>query len=198
MGRHTWWRAVGLGCAAAVVLATVGAPALADDAKSKVSQQYAVWARFKPGSSSTLSADVDMNGQKVTVTVVQTLVSVTPTEATLTITSTMNRAGMAQAPFTQKRVVPAVAGTQEPKASGTADVSAIGKTFHCQVYDMTRWTGPAGPHPGGPARANGKVYAADDVPGGVVKIEAAAAAPAGGAASSGVSMSFLLTAMDVR
>ena len=172
---------VGLLLPALAATARAAAPSTAP-AATVDNPQYAMWAPFKPGSSATMVGDVDAGPQgKVHLEVTQTLRSVTPDVVTLAQVTRVTMGGQVQ-PVTRPLVqmIPAKQARAEMVRAGSADAQAMGRTFTCRVYHVG----------GGAAGPPGTAYAADGVPGGVVKLVVNA--------PDGTPITFVLSATDVK
>jgi hypothetical protein len=187
--RNQMARACGL--TMAVMAAAAPAARAGDAAGGKVdSPRYAAWSKCKPGTSATLSADLTMGTAKVHVEMTRTLVSVTPDAATVTVVTKASAMGHDNPPQSRTENVPAKEDASTVTDAGKADVTAMGKTYSCHVYQTTASaagvTGGRGAAPTGTA----KMYFSDDVPGGLVKLEATG--------PTGAVIDFVLTAVDVK
>ncbi len=141
---------------------------------------YQLWAKFKPGSSATLSGDVAVPGMgQAHMDLTVTLTAVTPDAVTLGLAQKITVGGQTQTMPARTQTIQAGQAVQLHPA-GTADVAALGKTFPCTIYET--------PMPGG--RGSVKMYANPDVPGGTVQVEM----PLPG----GQSNKMVLTAMDAK
>ena len=81
------------------------------------------------------------------------------------ILATMNIAGQNNELSPQKQDIPAQIAKRTITQSATEKVDAAGKTFECKVYEMSN-------DESGQPGAKAKVWLSDEVPGGVVKLEA--------------------------
>jgi hypothetical protein len=126
------------------------------------------WKKFAEGSNSTLSMTIEAVGQKMTSEAVSKLVKKEDDGVTIEVSSSMEIAGQKQTmpPQTQK-VAPKVEKADAPTQVGesTEKVEAAGKTFDCKVYEVSK------KQPNGQT-VKAKMWVSDDVPGGVVKMEA--------------------------
>jgi hypothetical protein len=156
--------------------------------------KYTAWSKFKPGSSNTVSADVDMGGTHVHINVKRTLISVTDAEVVVELKSTVTVMGRDQQGQPIQQTFDAKADKDVITQKGQQDVDAMGKTFKCTVYEATtkedvKPDPQAKPMPGANAKT-ATVYTSDDVPGGLVKLETQG--------QDGKSMVFILTAMEAK
>jgi hypothetical protein len=203
MVSHARRWAAGLVCVGAVMVAA--GSARADDATAVPSPRYAAWAKCKPGTSATLSGDMDMGQMgKIHTEITRTLVSVTPDAATVTVLSKITMMGTERPGRTRTETIPAKEPPRDMKQTGTVDVEAMGKSYKCKVYEATGAAagqaspvagrpgmgGPGAPAGYNPADAKATAYISDDVPGGMVKLEVTGAA--------GKLVTFVLTAVDVK
>ena len=145
--------------------------------------QYALWAKYKPGSSATLTGDIDSQMGKIHVEMTQTLSSITADKATVSSAETVTVMGQSRTMPAQTHDVDAKEAKEEATQTGTKDVTAMGKTFPCKVFEETVKGGMGG---GGKITA----YVNADVPGGVVQMDV----PAPG----GKTGSLVMTAMDAK
>src|SRR3954463_5513795 len=115
----------------AINLAAAGAHAEQQD-----NQQYLHWAKFKPGSSATMSGEADNAGQKVQLDMTNTLVEVTKEKVVLETSSTYKLGDKEQKGPPHKRDV---AAKEEKKSDvkevGEEEVQAAGKKFKCKVIE---------------------------------------------------------------
>ena len=166
--------------------------ARADDTRDN--PNYQVWSKFKPGSTSTVSADLRDGQDNIHVETTRTLVSITADQVVIHKVSTATQKGhiKTQAPVTE--TIPAKTTKDEIKETGHKDVDAMGKTFNCRVWDSTTAppkanTGPgAKPAPGDGVKAT--IYISDDVPGGIVRLD--------GTGPNGQSLVFVLTKFETK
>ncbi len=154
--------------------------------------RYTAWAKFKPGSTNTLAADMDRHGNKVHIEVKRTLISISDTEAVIETKAVVNVMDHDhEMPATQE-TIKAKANAEDFKQTGEQSVDAMGKTFKCKVYEAAAKPDATVDRKEVPGtNMQGKkatVYASDDVPGGVVKLETDEPA--------GKTLTFILTAMD--
>ena len=158
--------------------------------------QYTHWAKFKAGSSSTLTCDskVGPNAIDIHIETTTTLDSVTPDEVALTSSSKVDVMGHSNNPVPVKKTIKAKAPAHESKQAGEKDVQAMGKTFKCKVFELTGNAAAANNAKGANAKnvkdAKATIYVNGDVPGGLVKMELT-----GG---DGKTMVFNLTAMTAK
>jgi hypothetical protein len=160
------------------------------------SPQYQAWAKFKPGSSSTLTSDMKVgpNGSMtIHVEMTTTLLSVTPEQAEVEAVSKTDMMGRGGNPTHVKRTIKAKEPARDMKETGTEDVKAMDKTFKCKVFKLS---GEAAANQGsgrggrGPANATVTLYVNPDVPGGIVKMETIA--------EGAPPFIFILSAMNVK
>lgn len=157
-------------------------------AEQQDNQQYLHWAKFKPGSSVTMTGNVEGNAQKVQIDMTNTLVEVKPDKLVLESYSTLNIAGQDRKSPARKRDVPA---KEEKKAVvkevGEEQIEAAGKKFKCKVIEGETDVAPG---PGGASgKAKAKIWIADEVPGGAVKMVVT---------SDRGTMTFTLKSFDVK
>ena len=182
---------------AAIFGLTIGSATLQTRAADDVANpQYAAWAKFKPGSSATLSCDMKVGPNAIDIHIEMTKTLVEVAADSLIVESSTKSKAMGHESNTPatKQTVKATAPAKDVKETGTADVMAAGKTYTCKVLELTGDAAAANAsRPGGrPAAANAKatIYVNHDVPGGVVKMELTA--------GDGKVMTFILTASEVK
>ncbi len=128
--------------------------------------QYQGWKKFAEGSSATLTSTINAGGQKVESESVRKLVSKADDAVTIEVTANVTFAGQAHTSPAHQQKIPAQIDKKDAQVSTSSEkVEAAGKTFDCKVYNVTQTT-PDG------KTVNAKVWITDDVPGGVVKMEA--------------------------
>ena len=129
--------------------------------------RYAAWAKFKVGSSETYAGDLKVQGRPSHITVKQTLAAVTADEVTLTVETTVEMGGQ---PVTLKTQQQTIAAKTDQLASihqtGTEDVTAMGRSFPCDVKVLT----PVDDDPNQSRKTVADLC--PNVPGGIVKIDA--------------------------
>jgi hypothetical protein len=161
--------------------------------------RYKAWAKFKPGSSATLAADISFNANQNNVTahmeMTRTLKSVTDDQVEIEVVTKMDVMGHSQTSPPRIENIKADESSKDVKELDKQSVDAMGKTFSCKVYelsgDQASSVAPTGPgaHPN-PGSGKATIYANEDVPGGIVKIDATG--------REGKQVTFLLTAMDAK
>ena len=162
MSMTTFIRALAL--VAAGILA-VHSGASTARAEQQDSQAYLHWAKFKPGSTATMTGEADNGGQKVKLDMTNTLVEVTKEKIVLEATSTYSFAGKEQKSPPRKRDVAAREEKKsEIKELGEEEIEAAGKKFKCKVIEGE------GEGAGGAAKAKAKIWISEEVPGGAVKM----------------------------
>lgn len=127
--------------------------------------QFAHWSKFEIGSSATLSTEILTGGQKVSTVSTNKLLEKNGEKVIVEISGTMNIAGQNNELPPQKQDIPAQIAKRTITQSATEKVDAAGKTFECKVYEMSN-------DESGQPGAKAKVWLSDEVPGGVVKLEA--------------------------
>jgi len=128
--------------------------------------QYQAWANYGVGSSETLEGHIDGgNGQKMTMESTHTLKEKTGEQVTIEITVTMEMMGQKHTSPPQQQVIKAKSEKQDVDEVGKEEVSAAGKAFNCKVYEAHSLNPQAGD-------AKARIWVSDQVPGGVVKMEA--------------------------
>jgi hypothetical protein len=130
---------------------------------------------------------------------VKTLISIDPEKAVVQTQSTVNIMGRDNNAPPRQETISAKGGDESYQSAGEKDVQAMGKSFKCKAYEATRQPAPTPPGvppaaanaPGANAQgAKALVYISDQVPGGVVRLEATGQA--------GQNMVFILTGMDAK
>jgi hypothetical protein len=177
------------------VLAGLFGPALALGGDLKDNPNYQVWARFKPGSSSTVTADIRDGDGNMHIETTRTLVSVTDDEVVIKTVSKLRRKGKetTQQPISQ--TIKAKTDKDEIKETGDKDMDAMGKTFKCRVWDSTGPKAAEKPKPGEhktiePGAMKATIYVSGDVPGGVVRLD--------GVGPNGENVTFVLTKFEAK
>jgi hypothetical protein len=133
-------------------------------AQQQDNQQYLHWAKFKPGSTATMSGEADNGGQKVQLDMTNTLVEVTKDKVVLETSSIYKLGAQEQKGPPHKRDVPAKEEKKsEVKEVGEETIEAAGKKFKCKVIEGE------GVGAGG-NKAKAKVWVSEEVPGGAVKM----------------------------
>jgi hypothetical protein len=132
---------------------------------------YAAWSKFNIGSSETLAADMqgaNPQAPKMTMEMVRKLVEKADDHITVEVTTTIDVAGQKKEMPPRQQKVPAKIEKKDVKSSGTEDVEAAGKKYTCKVYDMKNFSAQN-------PDASVKLWVNDDIPGGLVKMEAESA-----------------------
>jgi hypothetical protein len=183
---------VAVAIAALSCLSTVTARA-ADDTKDN--PKYQAWAKFKAGSTNTIATDIERGPNKIHVEITRTLISVSDKEVVVESVTTANVMGHDHAAPATRETIPAqIAKDQiKPVDDKEKDVEAMGKTFKCKTWE---WVGDPNAKPdahsatGTDPTKKVVVYASEDVPGGIVKMEATG--------KGDVPIVFVLTAMEAK
>ena len=156
--------------------------------------KYQAWAKFKPGSSSTISADIDKAGNKIHLDMTRKLVSLDDDKVVIEVASTVTFMGHDHAAPTRQETYPAKIDKEKVdiKKTGDKEIDAMGKTFKCTVYEATG--DPDAPTGRGavmnPDNMKATAYISDDVPGGLVRLD--------GKGQDGKDMTLVLTAMETK
>ncbi len=171
----------------------VTATVRADDSANP---KYAAWSKFKPGSYNTVASDMDAHGSKIHIEVKRTLVSVSDDEVVVETKTTVNVLGHDHEYPGVNQTIKAKIDKEEIKQTGEQDVQAMGKSFKCKVFEASGKTDAPAPdkHEVPGSNIEGRkatVYANDDVPGGIVKLETVGA-------DGKTAISFVLTDMQVK
>jgi len=178
-------------CAFAAAGCLSALPARADDMKDN--PKYQAWAKFKPGSNSTIATDIEAGPNKIHLEITRTLISVTDKEAVIESVTTVNMMGQDHKQPPTRETIPVQIGKDQIKSTDDKDVEAMGKTFKCKVWEAAG-DPDAKPQahaaPGMDPSKKAVIYASDEVPGGIVKIEATG--------RGDKQVVFLLTAMEAK
>ncbi len=129
---------------------------------------FAAWSRFNIGSSETLTAELqgpNADAPKMTMEMTRKLIEKTDDHVTIEVTTTMDIGGQKRTMPPRNQNVPAKMEKKDVKSSGSEDVEAAGKKYTCKVYDVK---GFSAQNPD----ATVKLWVNDDIPGGLVKMEA--------------------------
>jgi hypothetical protein len=164
--------------------------AIAED--SAVNPKYAAWSRFKPGSYSTVEADIEVRGKRHHITTTRRLISIDGDKAVVETKSTESEMGHDRSAAPWQATILAKGDSEKFKQTGEKEIEAMGKTFKCKVYE-TRGSPDAKPNKGvtgSPDDVKATVYLCEDVPGGLVRLES----PAG----DGKELTFILTGMESK
>jgi hypothetical protein len=153
---------------AAVVLfclTLLAAPAAGADEKKPAdtpaeNPRFTHWAKFKTGSSITMTGEVDAGGQKVQTQVKTTLVEVAKDAVTVETVISMNLGGQEHAQPARKEVIKAATAGETMKLVAEEEVTVAGKALKCKVYEFQK--------PG--QKETTKVWVSDVVPSGAVKM----------------------------
>ena len=180
----------------AAIICLVSAPLRADD--KKPNPNYQVWAKFKPGSTCTVVADIRDGQDNIHIETTRTLISINADEAVVQTVSKAKRKGHQDTQAPIKQTIPAVIDLGKPdkeqiKETGSKDIDAMGKTFKCRVWDSTPPKAAAGSHPPKLSAAEGMkatIYISDDVPGGIVRLD--------GVGQNGQTVTFVLTEFETK
>jgi hypothetical protein len=175
------------------LLFPAGISAIAQAGESRDNPNYAVWAKFKPGSTSTVTADIRDGENNIHVEVTRTLESVSDDKIVVKKVSVSKEKGHVQTTAPETETIPAKTEKDEIKETGKKDIDAMGKTFKCRVWDSKTAGKAAAGTPSNPAPAptvNATVYVSDDVPGGVVRLDMVT--------PKGQSVNFVLTSFEAK
>lgn len=128
--------------------------------------QYQGWKKFGEGSSATLTSTMSAGGQKIESESVRKLVSKADDSVTIEVTASVTFAGQSHStPPHEQKIAAQIDKKDADVSTSNEKVEAAGKTFDCKVYNITQAT------PDGKS-VTAKVWITDEVPGGVVKMEA--------------------------
>jgi hypothetical protein len=194
-------RRFGLVCAAALLTGGVSFVARAEQIDSP---RYQAWAKFKVGSSHTLSGEMNAGGMQIQTEMTEKLVEVTDDHVAVETTTTTNVMGQSHTSPPRQRTIPAKEDIKDAKEVGTEDVQAMGKTFSCKVWELADVgappagrPGPGGPSPDNQRKSSAKIWASPDVPGGMVKMEFQSHSGAPGQGPD-MNMTYLLKSYEVK
>lgn len=139
-------------------------------AEMKENPEYVNWAKWKPGTTTIFTTDLDMGSVKIHVETSNKLVKVDADKIIVEqVATTTTMTGEPRSSPAKQREIPAKKEiATDPKNLGEEDVEVGGKKIHCKVYEGTQES-PGGPG-GKPAEIKAKVYVSDTVPGGMVKM----------------------------
>lgn len=157
-----------IGMLAALALVLTAATVRADQVANP---RFAHWTKFAIGSSETLQGDVQTGGMTMTFVATYTLTEKADDHVTLTVDVGMQMFGQPHN-HTRTETVPSTYDSTNVQSLPDEKVDAAGKTFDCKVYQI-----PDSQKSG----ATAKIWAADGVPGGLIKLQATGV---GGAGSS--------------
>jgi hypothetical protein len=184
-------RSISIFTLAGALLGTVCSAARADDSANP---KYTAWSNFKAGSSSTVEADMDVQGNKFHISMVRTLVSIDADKAVVAIKSTVNVMGHDHDAPIRTETISAKGNPDSLSPTGEKDVEAMGKTFKCKVFDAKGNPNAVPDRSAGPIgnvdNMKATVYVSDQVPGGLVRLESTT--------MTGKDLTFVLTAMEAK
>jgi hypothetical protein len=126
---------------------------------------YAAWAKFKPGSTASVKHTMHMegNGMNMDQTFETTTKLVEVTSEKVTVESSTTMAGTTS---THSQDIAAKIDSTDkkaPKQIGQESATAAGKSYSCKVYDLQLEQNGT--------LVNAKAWIADEVPGGLVKMQ---------------------------
>ena len=168
-------------------------PAQAGDLKDN--PNYQIWSKFKPGSSSTVTADIRDGDDNMHVETTRTLVSVTDDEVLVKTVSKLRRKGKETTQQPVSQTIKAKTDKDEIKQTGDKDTEAMGKTFKCKIWDSAGPKATEKPKPGehkttDPGAIKATIYVSDEVPGGIVRLD--------GVGANGETVTFVLTKFEAK
>ncbi len=161
--------------------------------------QYTSWAKFKVGTSVTLKTESDMGGMNSQMETTMTLLELTPDKAVVETKMSMNAAGHQMDMPARKMDIPAKIEKPAPTLNGatpatepakvdakqsTEEIDVAGKKIKCKVVEATTVTNGM--------TTKSKSWTSEEVPGGLVKMEATMEGPAKGTTKMAV------TAMTIK
>jgi hypothetical protein len=127
---------------------------------------YAVWAKFKVGSSKTLSGTIQMGSARIEVQTTYTLREVTPSHVVVESRTTTDFGNGPHVGKPVRQVEAAKVEAEEIRNLGHENTEAMGRSFSCTVYQMKDDAVNGVERPWG---GKAKVWVCPEVPGGVVK-----------------------------
>src|SRR4051812_32423765 len=149
----------------------------ADDKPEMVDDpRYKAWAKFAPGSTSTLAGQMTAQGMQMQMEMKSTLADVKPEAVKVDQELTITVMGNVQQPPKRTQTINAKAPKADVVEKGEQDVEAMGKTFHCKVIEVKRM-----PMGGGPGMGGGRGGPGRGGPGGPGGGGPGAGGPRGGA-----------------
>ncbi|MDQ3441890.1 MAG: hypothetical protein M3478_16225, partial [Planctomycetota bacterium] len=141
---------------------------------------YLAWSKFKPGTQVDLDMILGVGGQKMTSNVTMTLSEVSAEKAVVESVAKMNLPGLpggggqpekqshthlAKVPKSEAdRAFMPPGAVGDSKETGTETIAAAGKSYECKVREFTGKIKSQD--------AKGKMWRSEQVPGGLVKMEA--------------------------
>jgi hypothetical protein len=150
---------------------------------------YKAWSSYKVGSNKTLSSTMTVGpGIEVKMDLIVTLKTVADDHVTVETVSSSTVNGQSHQAPPRSADYPVKIDDKSLTDVGSDTVSAMGKKFDCKVLSLK--SGAAGVASTGSA----KVWLSDDVPGGVVQIQATATRPAGQTAT----ITWTITAFEAK
>jgi len=129
---------------------------------------YQAWAKFKVGSSTTLTGTMNAGPMTIEAQLTQTLVERNDAEVVIEAVTVTTFAGQEHKGPPQRQTIRAKAPREDWKEIGDEDVQAAGQTFKCKVIESKR----AVPSRGGQTTETvAKVWVSPKVPGGTVQMK---------------------------
>jgi len=181
-----WLKRAVLLSAMGMSLVVISSARAADDANPR----YTHWSRYKVGSNTTMVANVSTpQGMTINMEMKRTLKELTDDKAVIEVVSSTEVMGQSHPGKPHDEIIQAKKAENDAyKEVGHETVEAAGKSYDCTVIEATQ-TVPAGPG-GRPQEGKAKVWVTDDVPGGMVKLEATG--------MSNQTVSFLLKSFEAK
>lgn len=152
--------------------------------------QYLAWKSFKPGSSETLAASYDQNGMTTRLEVTYTLMQIDGVKATVQI-STVAR-GALGGRSTHQEILPAQVQGADTANVAADNISAMGRTFKCSKILQKQAVAVS---PDDVMERDAQEWMAAEVPGGIVRMDAAGEEQADGSAPA---LAFVLQSFQTR
>ena len=131
----------------------------------KENPEFTYWSKFKAGSSTTMSGDMEASGQKMGMEMTVTLVEADKDKGTVTLERSgameFNGQKINQPP--SKSVVDSKPKANETyKEAGEETLTIAGKELKCKVYEVEQGEGPG--------KMSARIWVSEEVPGGMVKM----------------------------
>jgi hypothetical protein len=195
-------RSIAVWSAAALMIVYGSGASLVRAADVVDSPRYQAWSKFKVGSSHTLSGTMNGGAVPVQTEMTQKLVELTDDHVTIETTATTTVMGRSHTMPPRSQSIPAKEEMKDVTELGNEKVDAMGKTFDCKVYEITKGPPVATGRPTQPNQESGgkaKIWVSPEVPGGVVKLEATghSANPSAGEGGT-ITMTYLLKSYEAK
>ena len=161
MRRISWMAAV-------ACLFFASSVSLADPVENPI---YKLWSGFKVGSSRTMTGTMSMRGMSMDMELKDTLVELAADHATIeSASATIMQGQRHEAPAHKQTFKARDEKKEEWREVGKEDVKAMGRTFHCRVFEGKLPVPAQGGAPSG-GDITSKSWISDEVPGGAVQMK---------------------------